>query len=285
MQNVCFLQVKSFGDFVIATAAAERVAEDARDRVEIAIGTHLQALRDALASSVRTVFLDTKEAGVPALFDLRKKGLAAATRSAFDLRQAIAGSALEPSTVMLLDRRSARERFILGGRRAATIHNARNIYAGYDQLMSEAGLRPRLPTARDHSVPLSAGIFPGSRLTEKNLPPDLVRDALAELERHGIPHKLFLLDGERPDLEASGLPFERVPRQFSAMCDAVSRCQLVVSADSLPAHLAERAGAEVFLFTPKPNEFWMPPSVFENRRWSLIGDPKRMDRLNEILRH
>jgi ADP-heptose:LPS heptosyltransferase len=282
MRDVCFLQIKSFGDYVIANSAAERVEEGDRSRVQIAIGTHLAALGEALDSPIRTTVIETREAGVPAIFDLRKKGVSAAISSAFGVRRAIAKAQIDPNALILLDRVTSRERFLLGKRTAVEIKGARNIYAGYDQLMLAAGLR-LLPPKADRRLPLQlVGIFPGSRLAEKNLPQSLITNLIAELDRRGVPHRLFLLDGERPDLESCGVPFERVPRQFSAMYDAVARCQLVVSADSMPAHLAERADADVFVFTPKPNEFWMPPSVYQARRWSVFGDPERMVRFSAM---
>jgi hypothetical protein len=65
---------------------------------------------------------------------------------------------------------------------------------------------------------------------------------MAEGRHLGLDMQLFLLEGERPDLEDDNPPFNIVPRQFTALCSAIADVDLVISADSLPAHLAERAG-------------------------------------------
>lgn len=285
MTQVCLLQVKSFGDLVIAVSAVERVAAPDRSRVSVAIGRHLASLWEALAPAVGAIDLDTRESGVPALFDVRKHGVRAALRSAFDLRRAIARVPIPSETLMLLDRVNLRERFILSHRHTAAIpEGAGNIYAGYAQLLSEAGLRLESPrSAPALPPPTTAGIFPGSRLAEKNLPADLVAGIMDELKARNIVPRLFLLDGERPDLEASDLPYERVPRQFTAMLEAVAASPVVISADSLPAHLAERRGAKTFVFTPRQNDFWMPPSVLRHARWSLFDDAERMVALRKLL--
>src|SRR5690606_592120 len=134
------LQVKSFGDLVIAVSAAERVVAPDRSGVRVAIGQHLAGLWDALTPTVGAIELDTRERGVPALFDVRKHGVRAALRSALDLRRTIARAPIPSETLLLLDRVNLRERFILSDRHTAAIpEDVRNIYAGYAQLLSGAG--------------------------------------------------------------------------------------------------------------------------------------------------
>jgi ADP-heptose:LPS heptosyltransferase len=187
--------------------------------------------------------------------------------------------------LLLLDRLNWRERFIVGERPAAGMKaGTPNIYKGYDRLLVDNGFRLQPPTATRTGERRRAGIFPGSRIAAKNLPTDLVSEIMRESERTGMSTSLFLLEGERPDLEASGLPHMMVPRQFRALRDAIASVDVVFSADSLPAHLAESLGIDVFVLTPRPNEFWMPHSVFENRRWSLFDDPDRLGRLRSMLR-
>lgn len=283
MTAACFLQVKAFGDLVIANAAAERVAEADRGRLALAIGEHLRPLCEAIEPKIRVVELATAEAGVPSIFDARRNGTPAAAKSAWQVRRAIARAPLDRSTLLLLDRLNWRERFIVGGRPATGMAaGTPNIYEGYDRLLAENGFRLQ-PAAAPAGGRHRAGIFPGSRIAAKNLPPSLVSETMRELEQAGISTSLFLLEGERPDLEASGLPHVMVPRQFKALRDAIASMDVVISADSLPAHLAESLGIDVFVLTPRPNEFWMPYSVFEKRRWSLFDDPDRMKRLHSML--
>lgn len=280
----CFVQVKAFGDLVIANAAANRVIEADRVRLSMAIARHLRPLCDALEPTIKTIELETAETGVPSIFDIRKDGLSAAFRSAWQVRGAIAGAPLSRNAVVLLDRLGARERFLLGGRPTAAMPiDTANIYQGYEALLADAGFA-LIPNSADRAPERHrAGIFPGSRIAAKNLPVSLVVALLDEAKRRGVAMELFLLDGERPDLEASGLPHLVVPRQFTALRDAIASVDVAISADSLPAHLAEMLRIDTFVLTPRPNEFWMPLSVFRLRRWCLFNDPDLPDRVGAFL--
>ncbi|QHL90225.1 hypothetical protein GVO57_04465 [Sphingomonas changnyeongensis] len=281
---VCFLQLKAFGDFVIANAAAERVAAQDRQRVTIAIGTHLQQLCEAVAPTVPVITVASPEASVPAIFDIRKLGLSAALKSAWQVRRAVERAAIGRDALILVDGLGMRERFVIGSRPAIGMSAATaNIYHGYDALLQAAGIRlaPAQP-ARAATV-RRAGIFPGSRIAAKNLPVALVADLLNEAGRRGVSTDLYLLQGERPDLEASGLPHIVMPRQFTALRAAIAGVDFVVSADSLPAHLAESLCIDSFVITPRPNEFWMPRSVFDHRRWGLFNEPGLIARIGALL--
>lgn len=283
-QSACFVQLKAFGDLVIANAAANRVTEGERVRLTLAIGRHLRPLCDAITPAITVVDLATAEAGVPSIFDVRKNGIPAALRSAWQLRSAIARAPIARDALVLLDRVGARERFLLGTRPLTGMPAATaNIYQGYEALLSHAGFSLMPCASSDVGERRRAGIFPGSRIAAKNLPVPLVTALLGEAERRGVATELFLLSGERPDLEASGLPHVIVPRQFTALSDAIASVDAVISADSLPAHLAETLRIDSFVLTPRANEFWMPLSVFTHRRWCLFDDPNVLDRVAGLL--
>jgi len=282
--EACFLQVKAFGDFVIACAAATRVAEADRARLTVAIGTHLRPLCDAVAPPVRVLPLDTGEAGVPSIFDIRKNGVPAALRSLWRVRRAVVEAALDPSTQLLFDHVGWRERLLAAGRPVASMTpGTPNIYGGYARLLTDAGFRLLAPGSAGAERRDRLGIFPGSRIAAKNLPVTLVAAVMGEAARRGIAVTLFLLDGERPDLEKSGLPHAVVPRRFTALRNAIASSDCVISADSLPAHLAESLAVPVFVLTPRPNEFWMPATVFKARHWCLFDDPARLERIGTFL--
>lgn len=281
MKTVCLLQLKAFGDFVIATTAGERVTVSERPAIRMAISRHLRPLCHAIAPQLEVIELANTETGVPSLFDVRRNGVTAALRSAWNVRRSVANSLLARDAVILMDSIKARERFVIGSRTGVSFPaETTNIYAGYEALLREAGFTLEMARNKDARAPQRVGIFPGSRIAAKNLPPDLVACIMAEGSGRGVETQLFLLDGERSDLEAGKLPYTIVQRSFTALRDAIASVDLVISADSLPAHLAERAGRGVFVFTPRPNPFWMPPSVLRHDRWSLFEDPAALQRLD-----
>lgn len=284
MADACLFPVKSFGDFVIAKIAADRVRVSDRQRLAIACATHLEKLCAAIQPQVAVVPLRTKEDGVPSLFDVRNNGVRSAVVSAFQLRRAVADAPIASDTVMIADRVHAREWFVLGNRPTQAIApDARNIYSGYAAVLEAQGFLPAVRAVPEALRGRLIGLFPGSRLAKKNLPETLLRKVTMLAREAGWETKLFVLADERPDLEASNLPVQVVPRSFAAMRDAVAACDVVVSADSLPAHLAEMVDRTVFVFTPEPNEFWMPASAWQHRRWSLFDNPAGMRQLTALL--
>jgi len=268
-----FLSVKAFGDFVIAATSLERVAPADRAGLSILAADHLRPLASALAPACDITFLGNAEQGVPALFDVRRAGICAAIGSAIGLRRAVR-QVRDPDAALILDKDGWRARWLGFPSGVETLSPAGNIYAAYDDFLASRGI------ARAQPVPGEAaskgdgaiiGLFPGSRVAAKNLPEELVRTVLAAAARSGRCARLFLLEGERPDLERSGLPFEGVPRCFEALIAAIGSVGSVIGADSLPVHLAERAGRRVFVLSPKENIFWLPRSSLVHDRWALFG--------------
>lgn len=261
---------KSFGDLVITTTALTTMP--ARSVGRLLIGDHLVPLAKALSVSIPTVVIAHGEGGVPAIYDVRRCGTLAALRSAWHLRRLI--HAAQPQA-LLFDQVGMRERWLAGRVSTNALPAAENIYIAYSRAFGGAIASP-LPLIRANDV---VGIFPGSRLVSKNLPELVVRAAIDAITGAGLTPRLMLLEGERPDLERSGLQHEIVPRSFAAMIDAVATCGLVVSADSMPAHIAENQSIPIFVLSPVDNRYWLPFSAFVANRWALFADniPARLD--------
>jgi hypothetical protein len=139
--RTCLVQLKAFGDCVIASAAADRVIAEDRAALTLVIGEHLRPLCHAIAPRVGIVAVDTRENGVPSLFDLRRNGVPAAIRSAWDLRNAVARATIPKDSQFAFDRLGWRERWIRGRYPAVALPPATNIYDAYDQLLTNLGFR------------------------------------------------------------------------------------------------------------------------------------------------
>lgn len=262
MKRTDLVAIKAFGDLVIALTAVRAVPAEARSRYRLLVGAHLVPLVEAIGSPVTVEVLDHREQDVPAMYDVRRCGPSAAMRSAWRLRRLI--RAAQPNQ-LLFDRLSARERWLAGGGAADQLPAAANIYLAYAKAL---GLVPAAPAPAPRQG--AVGIFPGSRVAAKNLTRKIVRATMAAIERAGFTPCLLLLEGERPDLEVSGLAHQIVPRSLAAMIDAVTRCSCIISADSMPAHVAEQRGIPVHVISPIDNRYWLPQSAFMLDRWSLF---------------
>lgn len=271
--ELAICQVKAFGDLVIACAVLDQAAPAHRERLILLVGDHLAELAAALEPAVAVLVVPTGEPGVPAVFDARKAGWQRALTSAFTLRRAVARSSLPRHVPLLFDQVSLRERWISGSHVAiAAARGADNIYSGWRAGLESRGVTFSPVADRAGEAAHAVAICPGSRIAAKNLPMALVAGLVDTLVERGMAPRLVLLAGERPDLEASALPKEIVPRSFAAMIAAVRRADAVIGADSMPAHIAERFGRPVYVFSPQPNLYWLPQSAFERNNWALIGN-------------
>jgi hypothetical protein len=255
---VVVVSVKAFGDLVIAVNCCERAQQYLGVQIILLIGQHLLPLYKALKTSLPYRVVHHADAGMPALFDIRKAGFSAAAKSARALRRSIAHVDLPPKAMLLFDRRQLREAYITQDWLYEIIPAADNIYLAYDKWFETKDTAPTLANPQTESL----RIFPGSRMSAKNLPLSLVLEISEFARSRELSVELMLLDGERPDLESSGLDHTIIPRDFGAMIDAVRGAGSVVSADSMPAHIAEVAGRSAFVFSPVPNRYWLPRTTY-----------------------
>lgn len=265
-----FLATKAFGDFVIAATVLDRVERSPDAGLCLLAGSHLRELALAVKPLSPIAFFDSGEPTVPALFDWRRKGSLAALRSAGHLRRTIARSK-KREAILVLDRSGIRERALAWPARAKALPSADNIYRAYSGFLAGQGY----PLGSSVLAPFGSGdeigIFPASRLRAKELTIELVREVCRHIVEAGATPVICLLEGERPDILACDLPHRVIQRTFTALAAQVGALAGAVSADSLPAHLAERAGIPIFVFTPRDNRYWLPLSSFDRRRWSLAS--------------
>lgn len=281
-QRLGFVCFKAFGDLIIALTSLRDVTPESSGRVRLIVGSHLEPLLDALGSEREIVRIGHGERDVPAVYDIRKKGVAAAARSILGLRQGMSALASRSDEKLVFYAADLRDRLIAAGRPIIGFPETENVYAGYARLLADAGIdtaASRTAAAKGASV---VAICPGSRLATKNIPVEIVRDLHDRIARTGQEPRLLLLEGERPDLETCGLPFQRVPRSFAAMAEAIGQASRVVSADSMPAHMAEHFHIPTYVLTPVPNAYWLPPMAFERARWSLFAEAQA-GRLGDFL--
>ncbi len=278
--SLAFVQVKSFGDLTIAAAAVRRLPPAARAECGLLTGLHLTDLCRVLAPDCVTETLDTRDASVPALFDLKRRGALAGLRSAARLKRALA----QPMSgaTLVFERLSMRERYVAGTRRCVTLPAAANVYAAHEAFLESALPGVTLASsalAHDPAGPDNRriGLFPFSRVVVKNLPVDLVTTAAARCTRSGFQPVVQLLEGEQfPALD--GVACERIPREFGALATAIRSLRAVVSADSLPAHLAEYLARPQYVALPAKNTYWLPRTAFEGDHWGLFDHQKELIR-------
>lgn len=266
------ITLKAFGDFLIAYSALLRArAADSTADIQILAGEHVRQLGLALGVREGQVCYigGSSLKDVPAAFDVRRRGPWAAWRSLAALRQAVHSS--QPFLGQLVfDHMGLREQFISGGLPCIALpREVPNIYLAYDAHFL-AGTAP--------ATRLEAGvgarralIVAASRVPRKVLPREVIEQVHQKLADRGVAAKVLLLEGEQVEVPSS-VGLVRVPRQFSTLIAILSETDIVVSADSLPAHIGEYLGKPTFVISPAPNPYWLPRAAFLQGGHGVFGN-------------
>jgi hypothetical protein len=268
---ISFASAVSFGDFVIAHSALNRIEDQAKARARLIACSHLIDLNGILPIGVRVTLVESGEDRVPAVFDVRKCGALAAVQSAFSLRSRFQKIEREKNEVLAFHALGVRERFIAGRWPViAPRTRRRNIYETYYQFLADQGIRTLVAPPLHAGTARTVGIFPESRLVEKRLSAPTLSIIFAQAERAGLEAKLFVLDGDRARYQEHSAVVN-ISRNFASLADAIRSVDSVISADSLPAHLGEYFARPVFVALSRPNEYWLPHGCFTQKRWGIFN--------------
>lgn len=272
IQSIAIACAVSFGDFVIAHSVLHRIEDQAKTRVRLIACSHLGDLNAILPTDVPVTFVESGENRVPAVFDVRKCGARAAVQSAFSLRGRFQKIARRKNEVLAFHVLGPRERFI-AGRWPVIAPRTRfeNVYETYSHFLGEQRIKTLTAPSLRAEIPRTVGIFPESRLAKKRLLAPTVSIIFDRVKQAGLEPKLFILDGD-PVPHGNHYAVVNIARNFESLAAAIRSVDCVVSADSLPAHLAEYFIRPVFVALSGPNEYWLPYGCFTDKRWGIFED-------------
>jgi len=256
-----FCSFKAYGDLVIACNSLRR-KNDAQNG--LLVGSHLLPLLNAIEYTGPFLALDVGMS-VPAIFDIKKCGYGQAILSALSLRRQIR-SAVPKQDTLIYDSLGARQRFLASSREIKALdHGAENIYLDYAHFL---GLNDLSELSRmDGHAAGNVFVFPDSRIKEKEMPDELVRQIAETNARLGKRTTIVKVGTPTPLPQYDGLDTVWVDG-FDPLVKTIRSADAIVSADSLPGHVAEYFSLPVFVFTPKPNHYWMPLSSFVNENFT-----------------
>jgi hypothetical protein len=257
-----FVSLKAYGDCIIASHALRSYGSLGDI---LLCGSHLRPLMKAVGYQGNVEWLETGDAGVPAFFDLRKFGLLSAISSGLTLRRLI-NCRVAVNDQLVFDRVGWRQNFLAGGTPTAQVASGQpNIYLDYERFLSgRVNYQAESPIQKTSRI----GIFPDSRLATKQLSDALVSRIFRDLIGLGCDPQVVYIDGKPMD---AGMKV-RIVNGFGALIECIREFDLIISADSLPAHVAQYFERPVFVFSPVNNHYWLPKSAFLNGRFALFGE-------------
>jgi len=273
----CFVvSLKAFGDFVIALRTIRAIQGLTTNDTPpgLLAGEHLRQLAEALGVEQQVSFVPSGSA-FPAAFDFKRRGPLQGLASVLRLRNSLRH--LPGDCGLIFDALGWRENFIAAAYRRQAYVSAPNVYIACADTLRSLGFEiPRNnPVAAPplNRAPLRgmARIFPSSRKTDKCIPAAVTARLVRQLGQAGLACEVIELAGEAVELTPE-LPIRRLERNFGTLIEAVRGSDLVVSADSLPGHLADYFAVPAYIISPIENSYWLPLSCFVDNAWSLFQD-------------
>ena len=256
----------AFGDFIIDCNFMRRAGPD----TGILAASYLEPLARALDYSGRLRFFDMPANDVPpSIWNVRRAKLTPMLRSTLTLNRSIR-SALRPGDTLTVPTRDIRWRAICWPRRIGfTREPSENLYAAYS---AKLGIDPTTLLTPLANRPASVLILPESRQAVRNLSEDTVARIVAVNRDAGVASRIVRI--RSPESAAPLAENEVALWGLPALIDAVRSAEAIVSADSLPAHLAAYFMQPTFVFTPVPKASWpqLPTSVLLPGAWSDTTD-------------
>jgi len=265
------VNLKAFGDFVIASGAIKRInLSHGLELPKIIVGEHVRSLASALKLDQSVHFIGDKSwKDVPAAYDVRKRGVYAAFKSIIELRRLLKSSPAEAH--LIFDKLGWRERFIGYGFQLHELSESDgNIYIAYDNFLQSLGFEVDVKFHCAGGID-RAIIIPGARMSHRIIPAQVISTYFHELARRNIQTEVVVLEGETIDIP-SDVNLRRIPREFGMLIEEISNSDLVISADSLPSHLSEYLHVPIFVSTPAPKPYWLPRSSYKTTGWATFSN-------------
>lgn len=250
-----FISLKSYGDLVIAcnSLSKEKIVD-----CGLLAGSHLRDLIGAIGYSGQVQYIDTGTT-VPALFDFKRSGFLNAALSGVNICKDI-HNIVEAEDTLIFDKIGIRQKVIAARfNKESFACGARNIYEDYQRYL---GLKCVAEILEFKRVGKSVLIFPDSRISNKKISEQLQILIAKKITSTGRQATIIRIGQQISEVKKNKLT-ERWLNGFNNLVDLIKAADGVVSADSLPAHIAEHLKVPVFVCNPTPNDYWLPYSAYQ----------------------
>lgn len=249
----------AFGDFLIDCNFMRRAGPAHR----LLAASYLRPVAEAIDYQGPLSYFEMPAQDVPpSVFNARKAGLSAIVASLWRLRAGLLHATAAADTIHVPSR-DIRWRLACVPRRIDALRLPHeNIYLAY---CTRLGLSPQDLVVPMPARPREALVFPDSRQPAKQIPESTLR-ALTDINS-AVGVRTRVVRVRPPETGRVDAPGELSLWGLPALVRAVREAEVIVSADSLPGHLAEYFERPVFILTPQANEPLMPLSVLLCQRW------------------
>lgn len=274
-----YLPIRSLGDFIITASV---IKDNFISRVPVILPPYLDAIFHAIGGD--TYFDVRGEIGYqnqPAFFEMYKvKDWANVKRLVDDCR--IINTGLNRENEYLLDFRS--KRILFTGHRFSWPPANENIYEGKHQMFLSKGLVKTAETPSKNISDIPAGDFtkvlvlPDSRIASKSINPKVVELLAKGFKKATTTVAVFESPGKKLNGQTSYSNFEGLIR-------LIDMYDVVISAESLPYHLANFLGKPHFVIYNQSRHFkssFMTPFMLKQQYYTVFKGDNASEVINDI---
>lgn len=267
--------LKAYGDFLVAMRALNSIRSNSN--IRIVANYHLKPLYNALnQEDLKIDFLSlSNKYGIPAIFDLKKQGVFYGTKSILELRRYFLQNYRDQN--FLVDRIGIRERIIFSGVQKHQLPLSNNIYNGYMDFFLENNI-----DFSDYEYLTKIDsinkvlIIPGSRIKEKCFPYSVMVNLKKIIEKEKIEAVFLKLNNEEIELPLK-VKIKSIEPSFIKLREEIKSSDVVIAADSLPAHLADYLGKPTFVLGRQHNKFWLPINSYRFDYVATFDDLEKVE--------
>ncbi|RVU00928.1 hypothetical protein EOD41_09855 [Mucilaginibacter limnophilus] len=278
--SAVYLPIRSFGDFIITASVLK---QHAFEKVPVIIPQYLKNIYNAIhADDYFDITGEISFTDQPAFFEMYKvRDMANLRRLIRDLMTTI--RSLSKANTYLLDYSS--NRMLYTGAKLRWPSKSENIYqAKHELLLQYFDLKSYRPVAE--FTPLNSGqkrilILPDSRIPSKRINEKLIELIINEFSNHKVHQALFTKNA----LPENVLAYN----SFEQLLQLIADHDLVISAESLPYHLANFCNKPHFVVYNNSRHFkstFMTPFMQQNSFYAFFEQNNYktvLNKLNEIL--
>lgn len=253
MKTRYILSSLSFGDFVIDLFFAKKVSN-----LKIIAADYLKPIAKAMDSMDLVEFIEVKHEIPPRLFSLKTSALHRVIFSFF--RLFLSFKKIPVNKNLYVNANSIRWKLLFFYRKLSFLRNPKqNIYEAYCKMLNINFNSLILPIKKKKTIK----IFPGSRQAKKNIPKSILQTYTNYLEERSVKYEIIYVKGKSENIENS-----KEIDGLGLLISEVKECDGIISADSLPIHIATYFNKDCFLISPEPSFPLMPIHILKNKLWS-----------------
>jgi ADP-heptose:LPS heptosyltransferase len=256
--NRVIVSIKSFGDFLIPISVLDNL--NITDFTILTLPQNKE-LYEILNSTVTVEYLCMIKK-TPAFFDIKNKGILNALNDFNKIKKEfILLKNQKKSFDFYIDNSDFRYSLLLSGFTRKSIYNENsNIYLDYLTCFS---VDKTLSIYKNSKKIKKASIFPDSRLKSKQISSNDLESIKKLFNLMGISYNIYCYNDE-----ISGNSYESFDELKSLILDS----DLIVSADSLAAHLAFYLKIPVFTVLNRKNDYWLNPFSRQFNLYTFSND-------------